>query len=259
MARVAAALVRDVPDTFIEAVTEVPVSPPLDLALARAQHAAYRAVLAKAGFSVRVVPADPAYPDCAFIEDTAVVIGDRAVATRPGHPSRQGEVGPVAATLGELMPVTAMEEPATLDGGDVLQVGRTVFVGRSSRTNDAGVAALVRFGAAMRRRVVPVDVRARLHLRSSVAALDHHTVLIDPSAVDASAFDGLTVIPVAGRPVQDANVIRLPGGEILVPEQYPTTAEAVVGAGFDVVTCDTSEFGRADGGLSCLSLRIRGQ
>jgi dimethylargininase len=152
-----------------------------------------------------------------------------------------------------------MDEPATLDGGDVLQVGGCVFVGRSRRTNDAGVAALHRFAADLGRPVVAVEVRDRLHLKSSVTALAEDTALIDPSVIDASLFDGLKLVPVAGRPVQDANVIRLPDGRILVAEQYPTTAEAVSGAGFDVVGCNASEFARADGGLTCLSVRVRGE
>lgn len=252
------ALVREVPDSFPRCVTDGAVSPPLDTALARTQHEAYRNALAEGGFSVLVVPGDPAHPDCAFIEDTAVVIGGRALVTRPGHPSRRGEVGPVARALRELMPVAEMEEPATLDGGDVLQVGRTLFIGRSARTNDAGIAALMRFASSLRRRVIPVPVKARLHLKSSVAALDDHTVLIDPAGVDASAFDGLTAIPVAGRPHQDPNVVRLPDGRIMVPGSCPDTAEAVLGAGFEVVSCTTSELARADGGLTCLSLRIHG-
>jgi dimethylargininase len=251
------ALVREVPDSFPECVTDEMVSPPLDTALARTQHDGYRAALAGAGFSVLVVPGDELHPDSPFIEDTAVILGDRALATRPGHSSRRGEVAPVARALKELMPVVEMKEPALLDGGDVLSVGRTVFVGRSARTNDAGIAALIRFAGALRRRVIPVDVRRRLHLKSSVTALDGHTVMLDPSAVDAAAFTGLTVIPVAGRPEQEANVIRLPDGRILVPELSPSTADVVATAGFDPVPCNTSEFARADGGLTCLSLRIR--
>jgi dimethylargininase len=251
------ALLRGVPDSFRDCVTRRPADPLLDAARARRQHEAYRARLEEGGFATRLLPADEAYPDCAFIEDTAVLLGEAALATRPGHPSRRGEVAAVAAALGEVLAVEALAEPATLDGGDVLRVGRRLFVGESERSNPAGRAALARFAAARGFQVVGVPLAGVLHLKSAVTALDEGTVLVFPGAVAGRAFTGLRMVPVAGGDPEAANVVRLPDGRLLVAAHLPQSAAAVRAAGFTPLACEVSEFARADGGLTCLSLRCR--
>ncbi len=251
------ALLRAVPDSFPACVTRRPAVPPLDAARARRQHAAYRACLEAGGFSTSVLAADEAHPDCCFIEDAAVLLGGAALATRPGHALRRGEVPAVAAALRERLPVGVMEAPATLDGGDVLRVGGRLFVGESERSNPAGREALARFAASQGWDVVPVPLRGVLHLKSAVTALDEGTVLVFPGAVGPEAFSGLRVVPVAGGDPEAANVVRLPDGRILVASHLPQSAGAVRAAGFTPLACDVSEFARADGGLTCLSLRCR--
>jgi dimethylargininase len=251
------ALLRGVPESFAACVTRRPADPPLDPALARRQHRAYRACLEEGGFATRLLPADEAHPDCAFIEDTAVLLGEGALLTRPGHPRRRGEVAGVAAALEESLRVDAMEAPATLDGGDVLRVGRRLFVGESERTNPAGREALARFAAPRGYEVVPVPVAGVLHLKSAATALDDATVLVFPGAVSPAAFRGLRVVAVAGDDPEAANVVRLPDGRILVAEHLPQSAAAGRAAGFNPLACNVSEFARADGGLTCLSLRCR--
>ena len=250
------ALLRAVPDSFVNCVTGLPVAPPLDPDLARAQHHSYREALEAGGFDTSVLAADEAHPDGSFIEDVAVVIGGRALATRPGHASRRGEVAAVAAALAALMPVDRMEEPACLDGGDVLCVGDRVFVGISGRTNEAGIASLARF-AGDRRRVVGVEVRGVLHLKSAVTALDEETLLMESGMVDPGPFEAMRIIPTPGGEHHAANVVRLPDGSILTAAESPQTAEVISSAGFAIATVDVSEFGRADGGLTCLSIRMR--
>jgi dimethylargininase len=250
------ALLRDVPDSFPSALTSAEPADPIDLSAARTQHAAYRAALEHGGFATMVVPADEAHPDCVFIEDTAVVIGSRALATRPGRPERRGEVRPVAAALTELVAVAEMEAPATLDGGDVLQVGRTVFVGRSERTDAAGITALGRFARRRGRRTVPVGVDGVLHLKSAVTALDAHTVFVWPGVVDVAAFDGLRLIMAPGDDPHAANVVRLPDGTVLMAAGHPEAADILLRAGYAVVAVDVSEFATADGGVTCLSIRL---
>jgi dimethylargininase len=250
---------RRVPDSFVGCVTRRPPVPPLYPALARGQQEAYRACLEEGGFAVVMLAADEAYPDCAFVEDTAVVLEESALITRPGHPSRRGEVGPVAGALAALgLGLTRLEAPATLDGGDVLRVGRRLFVGESGRSNDAGRAALERFAAPLGFRVLPVPARGVLHLKSAATALDDETILAFPGAFPAAAFRDVRVVPVGGDDPEAANVVRLPDGNVLVAARLPASARAVAAAGFSPVACDVSEFARADGGLTCLSIRLPG-
>jgi dimethylargininase len=253
------ALMRRVPDSFVGCLTRRPPRSPLDPSLARRQQNGYRARLEEGGFAVVMLPADEVHPDCAFVEDAAVVLGQVALVTRPGHPSRRGEVGPVGAALAARgIAVTVMQSPATLDGGDVLRVGEHLFVGESERSNGVGRAALERFCAPQGFRVVAVPVHGVLHLKSAATALDEETVLFHPGAVDPAAFGGLRTVPVAGDDPEAANVVRLPDGRILVAAHLPQTGVAVTAAGFTPVACDVAEFARADGGLTCLSVRLRG-
>ncbi len=248
------AVVREVPDSFVSCVTSQPAIPPLDPALARSQHAGYVAALEAGGFDVMRVPAAEAHPDCSFIEDAAVVVGRRALLTNAGHPSRRGEGSGVGAVLAGLVAVEAMTD-GMLDGGDVLQVGGRVFVGVSRRSDAAGIAALAEFCAPIE--VVPVPVHSTLHLKSGVSAVDEETVLWHPAACDRSALTGLRVVEVPGIDPEAANVVRLADGLVLTAAHHPGTADLVASLGHPVRSIDVSEFARADGGLTCLSLRLR--
>jgi dimethylargininase len=252
----AVAVIREVTDSFSRCVTRRPPVPPLDPDLARRQHAAYRAALEDGGFSSRAVAGDEAHPDGCFIEDAAVVIGDVALIANSGHPSRRGEAGPVAAALAGLVEIEHMGE-GTLDGGDVLQVGTTVFVGVGGRTDAVGASRLDDVCRHTGRRIVAVPTGALLHLKSGATALDEHTVLWHPSTGHRGAFAGLRVVEVPGDDPEAANVVRLADGRVLCAASHPATADLVASLGYGVVTCDVSEFGRADGGLTCLSIRIR--
>jgi len=247
-------VVREVPAAFASCITFRPVVPPLDPGLARLQHAAYTATLEAGGFAVTHAPVAPEHPDSPFIEDTAVVVGHRALITNPGHPSRRGEITGMAEVLSRWVSVATMTE-GTLDGGDVLQAGGKVFVGDSLRSDGAGIAALTRFCAPLE--VVPIPVRATLHLKSGVSALDPETVLWHPAACDRRDLSGVGVVAVPGDDPEAANVVRLPDGSILVGQHHRTTADLVGSLGYRVRLVDVSEFARADGGLTCLSLRIR--
>lgn len=247
------ALVRPVPESFADCVTARPPDPPLDPGRARRQHEAYRAALAAGGFDVVEVAAAPDHPDSPFVEDTAVVLGDRALVTRPGHPSRRGEVEAVTKTLAAHLEIVRMEAPATLDGGDVLQVGDRVFAGLSTRTNAAGIEVLTDLCGA----VTAIPVERVLHLKSAATAVDDETVLVHRPSLDISGFGGLRILDAPGDDPEAANVVWLPDGSILVAEHHPATADLLGGLGHRVTSVDVSEFARADGGLTCLSIRIR--
>lgn len=248
------ALLRAVPDSFTAALSSRH-SVSIDVAKARAQHEAYRAILEAGGFATRMLPADEAHPDCPFVEDTAVVIGDRALATVPGHPSRRGETSVVVEALRELVRVETMEPPATLDGGDVLQVAGKVFVGMSARTNREGIEALAGFAAGCGRPVIAVPVPGGLHLKSSVAAVGDGMVVA--CGVEPTLLEGIAVIPLPGPDHEAANVVRLPDGNLVVAAEHPATARLLERRGFTVVPAEVSEFAKADGGLTCLSVRLR--
>lgn len=251
------ALVRAVPSTFPDAVTGRPPQPALDVGAARAQHEAYVHALESRGFAIRTVAADDAHPDCCFIEDAAVVIDGRGLLTNPGHPSRRGEVGPVGSALRDLVDVEVMAPPATLDGGDVLQVGAVVFVGVGGRSNREGFDAVARFAAGHGRAAVPVTARGVLHLKSAATALDAETILAHPGAVDPEVFVGFRVVAAPEEDAEGANVVRLPDGSVLVAAHHRRTAELVESLGHGVVAVDVGEFARAEGGLTCLSIRVR--
>jgi dimethylargininase len=249
------ALLRGVPASFASALTSRSLTSPIDVELARSQHEAYRRALESGGFATRVLPPAEEHPDCPFVEDAAVILGRRALITRPGHPARRGETAEVARALRELVAVETMQSPAALDGGDVLQVGGRVFVGASRRTNRAGIDALRRFAAGTP--VVSVPVRAGLHLKSAATAVGTDAVVVWSDAVDASFFEGLEVVAVGGDEPEAANTVRLADGRVLVAAAHARVAETLARRGLGVVTVDVSEFAKADGGLTCLSLRLR--
>lgn len=256
------ALVRDVPASFARCLVRAPDRPAFDLERARSQHRAYVAALERGGFAtVRVEAVDDA-PDACFVEDALVVLGSLAIATRPGAPSRRVEVETVVRAFRAQRPdatVVRLEAPATLDGGDVLRIGRRLFVGRSRRTNAAGAAALAARASREGVRVTEVPVAAGLHLKSAVTAVDCETVLLDPSAVEGRAFEGFERIEVAAGEGAGANVVRLEeGGRLLAASAFPRTNERLRAAGHEVVEVDLTEFTAADAGPTCLSIRLRG-
>jgi dimethylargininase len=248
------ALVRPVSDRFAQALRQDPHGPVPDLERARAQHAAYvRALGAHA--TVRRVPADPGAPDACFVEDTVVVAGGRALLTRPGAPSRRREVEAVGGCLPEHLEVHRMTE-GTLDGGDVLRVGRTLFVGRSGRTDDGGVAALERTFGPLGFRVVPLEVRQALHLKCHASAPSDDLVLLARGFADPAPFARVAeVVEIPPAEAWGANVVGL-GRAVLVGADHPFVHGALKARGFDPIPLEADAIAQADGSLTCLSVLI---
>ncbi|PYQ07057.1 MAG: dimethylargininase [Acidobacteria bacterium] len=167
----------------------------IDLDRAVGQHAAYCRMLESLGLDVVRLPGDPAQPDCCFVEDTAVVLDEVAVLAHPGAPSRRGEVDVVASALEGYRTLARIPSSARLDGGDVLALGRRIFVGSSARTDAAGARALQRIVAPFGYDVVPVGVTGCLHLKSAVTAIGEGAVLANPGWLDLGPFDGSTSCP----------------------------------------------------------------
>jgi dimethylargininase len=228
--------------------------PSLDPERARDQHRAYRDELVRSGYLVHDVATDEGCPDCVFVEDAAVVVGGVALITRPGAPSRREETGPVAAALAGAFPLVHMVEPGTLDGGDVFTTGTSLYVGRSGRTNDDGIAQLAAVAGEQGLTVVPVAVLDTLHLKSAVLPLDGESVLVTAGGVDEAALAGLHLVYEDAAERYRASALPLRDGRLLVTASAPRTAAMLSGAGYDVAAVDISELEAADGGLTCLSI-----
>ena len=250
------ALVREISDSFAKAVTAAPVSIEIDVALARQQHAAYVAGLEWLGATVTRLEADPRFPDGCFVEDCAVIAGGVALLTRPGAPSRQGEVTEVAAALERLLECATMAAPATLDGGDCLRIGRRIFVGRSARSNQAGIQRLADVFMPRGLRVVAVALPAGvLHLKCVCSSLGDGRVLVAEGVLPAGTFEDLALVEVPREEAYAANCVAV-GGRALMAAGFPGARAAVEAAGLEVRTLEVSETRKADGALTCMSLLL---
>jgi dimethylargininase len=220
-----------------------------------AQHAAYRAALEDCGARVLLLPAVDELPDSVFVEDTAVVLDELAVVASPGVASRRAEAGIMEPELARLRPVARVRPPATLEGGDVLRVGRRLFAGLSCRTNRAGVESLRELCAPHGYEVVPVEVRGCLHLKTACTAVDGETILLNPAWVDAADFAGYETLAAHPEEPWAANTLRL-GQTLLVSAAHPRTAERLSRLVPEVRPLDLSEFVKAEGSLTCMSLIV---
>jgi dimethylargininase len=229
---------------------------PIDLERAIAQHASYAALLRELGLDVVELDTDPDLPDCCFVEDVAVVLDGLAILTRPGAESRRGETPAVEEILARFRPLARVEAPATLEGGDVLRLGRTLFVGRSPRTNAAGIDRLRALAEPLGYRVVAVPVIGCLHLKSAVTALDDDHLLANTDWIDPVPLRGLEIVTVDREEPGAANVLRV-GGTVVAHPGFPRTLERVAASGYEVRPLDVSEFLKAEAALTCKSLLFR--
>lgn len=228
---------------------------PIDPARAARQHAAYEAALADAGCRIVRLPELADQPDGVFVEDTAILLGGDAIVTRPGAPSRAEEADSSAAGLAGDFRVHRLGD-GTLDGGDVLRIERTLYVGLSSRTDAAGAAALGQLVAPLGYRSVTVTPAQCLHLKTAVTyagrdAAGQPTILVNPEWVDPGLFANVRAVAV-GEP-SAANAVRV-GDRLILPAGNPRTAQQLRLAGFNLVEVDVSELQKAEAGVTCMSL-----
>jgi len=249
------ALTREVSSAIVRCtLTHVPRQA-IDLDRARRQHRAYEAALTGLGCTVRRLPPEPELPDAVFVEDTAVVLDELAVLTRPGAASRRSEVPSVAEALAPHRTCVRIEPPGTLDGGDVLVIGRDVHVGLSSRSNAEGIAQLRRLLEPHGYRVRTVFVTGCLHLKSAVTQVGPELVLLNPARVDPEAFPTLRSISIdPGEPFA-ANALRV-GNTVLYPLEHPRTAERLQSVGVEPRSVETSELAKAEGGVTCCCVLV---
>jgi dimethylargininase len=252
------ALVREPSASLAECELSYLQRTPIDLKKARVQHAGYCAALRAAGAEVHVLPALDHLPDAVFVEDTAVVVDDFAVLGAPGVASRAAEVDAIAATLGVYRPLLHLGGiGATLEGGDVLRIGRTLYVGRSRRTNDPAIQTLRRQLEPLGYRIDPVPVEGCLHLKTGCTYAGGGVVVVNPQWVDPRLFqrEGLAVVAVVPSEPWAANVLRV-GDTLFVSTGHRATAARLREAGLDPVELEIGEFQKAEAGLTCLSLLI---
>jgi dimethylargininase len=226
---------------------------PIDLDTARAQHEGYERALEALGCSVQRLPSGQDMPDSVFIEDVAIVLDAVAVITRPGAPSRRAECAVVEEALTAYRPIVRIEAPGTVDGGDVLVVGRSIFVGVSSRTNRDGIDQLRKHVAENDYSVRPVTVTGCLHLKSAATAVSDDQLLINRRWVQVQEFKKFDLIDVDPEEAYAANVVRV-GDRLLYQNAFPRTRDRLQARGFDVTSVDVSELGKAEGAVTCCSL-----
>jgi dimethylargininase len=225
----------------------------IDVGVARAQHRRYEAALARLGCVVRRAADRPDLPDGVFVEDTAVVFDTIAVIARPGAESRRAETVSIAESLRPYRRLHFVSAPATLDGGDVLQIGMRVYVGLSRRSNPAGVRQLDGVLTPLGFKVTAVAIRGCLHLKSAVTRVAADTVLVNPGWVDPACFGGATTIDVHPMEPHAANAL-LVGNRVVYPAGYPRTQERLERSGVLLEIVELSELAKAEGAVTCCSL-----
>ena len=245
------ALTRAVSATFNDCQLTYKKRESIDVALARRQHRAYEQALESLGVTVTTLPARDEFPDAVFVEDAAIVLDELAVVTTLGTPSRAAEGDAIAETLAKFRPVHRITPPGTLDGGDVVRIDKALYVGRSTRSNDAGIAQLRAILAPFGYTVTAVPMNGALHLKTACTYAGRGTLLANRAWVDASEFKGVAILHAAepwGASVLEVN------GTLVVPASYPKTKALLERAGFKTLAIDLSELQKAEGGPTCLSL-----
>ncbi|MBS0213981.1 MAG: dimethylargininase [Proteobacteria bacterium] len=252
------ALTRDVSASLAACQLSFVDRQPPDVAKAHLQHAAYRRALETLGCQVLELPAMDALPDAVFVEDVAVVVDEVAVMTHPGAATRRGEGASVGAALARYRGLRTIEAPGTLDGGDVLRVGRRVFVGRAARSDAAGIAQLAAHLAPFGYGVQAVPTRDCLHLKSAVTRVAQDTLLIQPRWVDREPFAGYRLIEVDPAEEHAANALWVGTDSVIHPANFPRTRERLERAGIRVLPVDLSELQKAEGATTCCSIVFDG-
>jgi dimethylargininase len=244
------AITRDVSPSIERGLVTHMERVPLDYHRAAEQHEVYRALLRELGCEVISLPGDAAWPDCVFVEDTAIVLDDLAVITRPGAESRRGEVDVIAEALARYRPLVRIEAPATIDGGDVLVLDDRIFAGLSSRTNEEALAQLARLTG---REVIGVRTDGALHLKTAITRVSHDMLLVNRDWVDVKPFAGFTFIDVDPAEPFGGNAVLL-RDTVIYPTAFPKTRARLEAHGLHVRTIDADELAKVEGGVTCCSL-----
>ncbi len=226
---------------------------PIDLPLARAQHQDYEDALRRLGIRVISLPAEPDLPDSVFVEDAAIVLPECAIITRPGADSRKPETDSIARALAPYRTLHAIQPPATLDGGDVLVLGKTIHVGISTRSKPEAIAQMQNFLSPYGYTVTGVPVRGCLHLKSAVTQVGQKALLLNPAWVSPDHFPGWQVIEVHPDEPAAANAVLI-GDVVIYPRHFPKTRQRLEAVGIRIEPVDATEVAKAEGAVTCCSL-----
>jgi dimethylargininase len=245
------AITRQVSPTLADCALTFLDRSPIDAAKAIEQHRIYERTLENLGATVISLPADAAFPDGVFVEDPAIVLDEVAVICRPGAESRRGEAASLAEAIAPFRELKWIREPATIEGGDVIRMGKILYVGLSQRTNQQGIEQLEELIAPFGYWVEPVDVRGCLHLKSACCRLDESTLLINRHWIDPGPLEDYRLIEV----VEDwaADVLRI-SNTIVMPAGFPKTQERLERLRYWTMAIDVSELQKAEAGVTCMSL-----
>jgi len=252
------AVMRAVSPTLAECELTHRPRDPINVAKAVAEHACYEDALRSLGATVVHAPPEPTLPDAVFVEDAALVFAETAVMTRPGAPVRRREVESMAKVLSGYRPLFAIQAPGTLDGGDVLRVGRRLYVGLSSRTNRAGIAQLDTHLSEWGYEMITVPVTGCLHLKSAVTQVADNLLLINDRWVRPECFGSMGMVTVAPGEPDAANALLI-GASVIYPTHHPATAERLERAGVRVVPVPCGELAKAEGGVTCCSVVLEAE
>ncbi len=253
MCRVIVALTREISPAMAACELTHLERVPIDVERARAQHRQYEQALVEAGCQIERLPSSPEMPDSVFVEDIAIVFDELAIVTNPGAASRRVEVPAIAQALERHRPLTCIAPPGTMDGGDVMAVGRRVYVGLSTRTNASGVAQMRAALAPHGYTVCAVKVHGCLHLKSAITAVADDLLLVNPRWVEQDAFNGYRFVEVDPSEPMAANALRV-GDVVIVSDACPRTAERLTRTGLHVRAIDASEVAKAEGAVTCCSV-----
>ena len=249
------AITREVSSRFNECeITHIDRAP-IDVNVARAEHHEYIKALKQLGCQVIELPEEPDLPDSVFVEDTAFILDEVAVITRPGADSRKPETESIVRALSPHRPLVHVTEPATVDGGDVLVIGRNIYIGISTRSNEASVRQIQDLLDNFGYKVTAVEMHDCLHLKTAVTKVDEKTLLINPKWVDTFHFKEFDWIEVDPSEPFAANCLPI-GDAIIYPSAFPKTQQRLEQNGYKVVEVNVAELAKAEGAVTCCSLIV---
>ena len=226
---------------------------PIDFKIAKNQHERYEEVLRMLGIKVISLTAEADLPDSVFVEDTAIVLDEIAVITHPGADSRKPEISFIADALSPFRKLDYIRAPASLDGGDVLVIGKTIFIGFSSRSNHLALEQMQTLLSPYGYTIKGVEISSCLHLKSAVTRVAEKTILFNPDWIDKNNFPGMDFIEIDESEPFSANAL-LVGKSVIFPGTFPKTHKRLKAAGIAVIPVDVSELAKAEGSVTCCSL-----
>lgn len=226
---------------------------PIDYELSKRQHDSYESLLKRLGLSVRSLSENDNYPDACFVEDTAIVVDELAVMCTMGVSSRRGEIPLIARELSNYRDLNHIFLPATIEGGDVLRVGRQILVGESKRTNSAGIRALKQILEPVGYKVIRVPTKGGLHFKSGCSAIDEETLFLNPEWIDTESLTGFKLLTTPPEEPAAANVLKV-GKTVCLQSEFPRAIDLIRSIVENVETVDMSELRKAEAGLTCSSI-----